>query len=216
MIELVSQTYLGSGVGNISGAVAAAVVAVMLTPLHGKISEWAEHHFQRDLVILKRQFPDLLTILSAGASVRKLGLAILPRIEEAVHASRIALIVDGKLAAAQGISEDSARRLLRSWPVPTTADLFDRNDEDPFPLRLALRCPLGRLRGWLQLGPRPDGSFYGKDDLNALAEIAPPLQRTVLLVAEREVEVAHQRRIVGRLERSVSAIALRLDKLERG
>ena len=109
LIELVSQTYLGSGIGNVSGAVAAAIVAVLLTPLHGKISDWAEHHFQRDLAILKKQLPDLLTALSSGTSVRRLGMAVLPRIEEAVHASRIAFIVDGKLAAVQGVSTTSAR-----------------------------------------------------------------------------------------------------------
>ncbi len=215
LIELVSQSYLGSGIGNVSGAVAAAVVAVLLTPLHGKISDWAEQHFQRDLTILKKQLPDLLTALSASASVRRLGMAILPRIEEAVHASRIALIVDGKLAATQAISSASAKRLLRNWPAPETADLFERSDDDPFPLRMALRCPLGRVRGWLALGPRPDGSFYGKDDLDALTEIAPPLQRTVILVAEREVEVARQRRVFRGLQQSVSAIAAQLDKVER-
>jgi hypothetical protein len=215
LIELISQAYLGSGIGNVSGAVAAAVVAVLLTPLHGKISAWAENHFQRDLTILKKQLPDLLTALSASASVQRLGMAVLPRIEEAVHASRIALIVDGKLAAAQGISTASAKRLLHNWPTPQTVDRFDRNDDDPFPLRLPLRCPLGRVRGWLSLGPRPDGSFYGKDDVDALAEIAPPLQRTLFQVAAREIEAGHQRRAFNRVKRSVSAIGARLDRLER-
>lgn len=216
LIELVSQTYLGSGIGNVSGAVAAAVVAVLLTPLHGKISDWAERHFQRDLTILKKQLPDLLTALSAGASVRRLSMAVLPRIEEAVHASRIAVIVDGKLAATQGIANASAKRLLRNWPPPDSAGLFDHMEDDPFPLRMALRRPSGAVRGWLALGPRPDGSFYGKDDIDALTEIAPPLQRTLVLVAEREIEATHRRRTISSLNRSMALLAERLDRVEQG
>ncbi len=215
LIELVSQTYLGSGIGNVSGAVAAAVVAVLLTPLHGKISEWAEHHFQRDLTILKKQLPELLAALSAGASVRRLGMAVLPRIEEAVHATRIALVVDGKLAAVQGVPTAAAKRLLRSGETPEFDGLFDRSDDALFPLRMVLRCPFGHVRGWLALGPRPDGSFYGKDDLDALTEIAPPLQRTLVLVAEREIEVARQRRIINGLNRSMAALSERLDRVEK-
>lgn len=214
IIELLSQTYLGAGIGNISGAVAAAMVAVLMTPLHGRISEWAEQHFQRDLVTLKKQLPDLLAALSAGTSVRRLGTVIMPRIEAAVHSARIALLVDGKLIVTHGITEVSARRLLRNWRTPESPELFDRREEDPFPLRMALCCPLGSVRGWLLLSARPDGSYHGKDELDALAEIAPPLQRTLFLIAEREQERAKDRRAQTALGRSIKALADRLALLE--
>ena len=215
LIELLGQRYLGSDIGSVSGAVSAAVAAVLLTPLHGRISGWAEQYFQHDLVVLKQELPDLLITLSGGASVKRLATAVLPCIEQAVQSTRIAMIVDGRLVATQGINPSAARKLLRNWQPPTTMELIGRGDEDAFPLQLALRCPHGSVRGWLLLGPRPDGSFYGKDDLEALTEIAPPLQRNLFLVAEREIELARQRRIFNGLNRSMAALSDRLDRVEQ-
>ncbi|HEU0311056.1 MAG TPA: hypothetical protein VFR36_07555 [Sphingomicrobium sp.] len=214
IIELVSQNYLGGSIGNVSGAVAAAVAAVLLTPLHGKISNWAEERFQRDLVILKRQLPDLLTALSGGHSVKQLAATVLPHIEQAVHSTRIALIVDGNLTATHGIAIASARRLLRDWRPPAATGLLSRDDEASFPLMLALRCPLGSLRGWLLLGPRPDGSYFGKDDVEALTEITPALQRTLFLVAERERDNERQRHEASELGASLAALMQRVANLE--
>ena len=196
LFEIVGDRYFGMATGNLSSAIAAGIAAVLLTPLHGRISDWAEQHFQHDLVALKHELPDLLTVLSSTASVKRLAAAIMPQIGEAVHATRMALLVDGKLRATEGISEASARRLLANWTPPKTDDLEDRDDQASFPLRIALRCPMGEIRAWLLLGPRPDGSFYGKDDLTAMVEIVPPLQRTLFVVVEREAEkLRHQRQI---------------------
>ena len=213
LIELIGQRLFGMAIGNVSGAVAAAIAAMMLTPLHGRISDWAERHFQHDLATLKEELPDLLAILSSGASVKRLAAAVLPRIAQSVHATRMALMVDGKLAATEGIALPSARRMLRGWQPPLTGELVDRKDEDAFPLRLALRCHLGRVRSWLLLGPRPDGSFYGRDDVEALTAIAAPLQRTLFLVAERELEQRRQLQQLRTLERAVGELKGRLDSL---
>lgn len=214
LIELIGQHLFGMAIGNISGAVAAAVAAMMLTPLHGRISSWAEQRFQHDLAVLKSELPDLLAVLSASASVKRLAASVLPRIELAVHASRLALLVDGKLAGACGISCPSARRLLRDWKPLEDSQPLLRDDADAFPLQVALRCPLGRTRAWLLLGPRPDGSFYGRDDLEALQEIVPPLQRSLLLVAEREAALRKERARQRSLDREVALLKSRLDRLE--
>ncbi|MEO8547841.1 MAG: hypothetical protein ABI422_05675 [Sphingomicrobium sp.] len=93
--------------------------------------------------------------------------------------------------------------------------MFDQNILDRrFPVRMALRCPFGTIRGWLLLGPRPDGSLYGKDDLDALAEIASPLRRALLASRHREqeqVQEASWRRAVARSTRQLSA---RIELLE--
>jgi hypothetical protein len=215
LIELVGQRLFGMAIGNVSGAVAAAVAAMMLTPLHARISSWAEQRFQHDLTVLKSELPDVLAVLSSSASVKHLVGAVLPQIEQGVHATRIALLVDGTLAGAHGISPAAANGLLRGWKPPESVELLSRDDEDPFPLRMALRCPLGSIRGWLLLGPRPDGSFYGKDELEALTEIARPLQRALVLVAEREAELARHRSIIKDLHRSMAALSHRMDRLEQ-
>jgi hypothetical protein len=215
LIELIGQRLFGMAIGNVSGAAAAALAAMMLTPLHGRIGNWAERHFQHDLVALKTELPDLLAILSNSASVKRLAGAVLPRIAAAVHATRMALLVDGKLAGTQGIETGPARRLLRGWKPPQSIQLLDRDERGAFSLRIALRCPLGRVRGWLLLGPRPDGSFYGRDDLDALREIAMPFQRTLFAVAEREAGANARRRLDKEIRRSLSAFDQRLAALER-
>lgn len=215
LIELVGQRLFGMAIGNVSGAVAAAVAAMMLTPLHARISSWAEQRFQHDLATLKAELPDLLAVLSASASVKRLAQAVLPRIEQAVQASRIALLVDGKLVAAQGVELAAARRLLRGWTPPDTIELLHRDDHDVFPLRIALRCPLGSVRAWLLLGPRPDGSFYGRDDLDALSEIAPPLQRALLSVAGREIAERARCRLDSEIRETLNMLNRRVEMLER-
>lgn len=215
IIQTLGQRYFGAGVGDLSGGIAAAIAAVLLTPLHSRISHWAEQHFQHDLAMFKQELPDLLMTLSAGASVKRLAATVLPRIEQGVQATRIALIVDNRPVAAQGINLTSARALLKGRRPPATAELIGRDDEESFPLHMALRCPLGSVRGWLLLGPRPDGSFYGKDDIEALTAIAPPLQRTLFQVAEREREESRRMASNRELRRALELVSARLSALER-
>jgi hypothetical protein len=214
LIELVGQQYFGSSIGSISGAVAAALAAVLLTPLHGRISNWAEQYFQHDLAVLKEDLPDLLTALSGGASLKDMAAAVLPHIENAVQATRLALLFDGRLVATRGIALGPTRSLLRDWQPKAEVDQIGRDDDAPFPLAMALRCPLGSPRAWLLLGPRPDGSFYGRDDLDALKEIASPLQRSLFVVALREQSEKRQERRQQSLARQLASLTGRLERLE--
>ena len=162
LIQNFGQNYFGAGVGNASGAIAAAIAAVLLTPLHSRISAWAEQHFQRDLAVLKQQLPELLADLGGTASASQIGDAVLPLIDQAIHAARAALLIDGTLVAVYGVNLGKAR----SWAAhrQLAADgLFSKDARDhQFPVRMALRCPLGTIRGWLLLGPRPTAAFTAK------------------------------------------------------
>jgi len=215
IIQTLGQRYFGAGVGDLSGAIAAAIAAVLLTPLHSRISDWAERHFQHELALFKQELPDLLLTLSAGASVKRLANSVLPRIEQAVQSTRAALLVDKRLVAAQGIDVAAARRLLNSWRPPETEEPVGRDDDEAFPLHMALRCPLGGIRGWLLLGPRPDGSYYGKDDVEALTAIAPSLQRTLFQVVEREREEGRRMADNRELRSALGLVSARLSALER-
>ena len=214
LIELLGQRYFGSSIGSISGTVAAAMVAALLAPLHHRISGWAEERFHHDLAVLRRDLPDLLLTLSSGSSLKRLAKAVLPRIEHAVQSTRMALLVDGRLVAVQGIELAPARCLLKSWIAPEAPLQIDRDDDGAFPLRMPLRCPLGTVRGWLLLGPRPDGSFYGKDDLAVLTDIARPLQRSLFAVAEREAEQRLNQRQIRKLTHALQSVEMKLGQLQ--
>lgn len=214
MIQMFGQRYFGAGVGDLSSAIAAAIAAVLLTPLHGRITGWAEQHFQRNLAVLKRHLPELLTELAETATPRQVGDAVLPRIDEAIHATRTALMIDDRVVAAYGVTLRDTRRLAGKRQ-PASAGLFDRETRDAlFPLRMALRCPFGSVRGWLLLGPRPDGSRYGKDELDALAEIAPHLRRALIAARQREGDISSEQRRQRVTARSIKELSSRLDALE--
>ena len=210
-IENVGQAYLGMGLGNVSAAMAAALAAVLLNPLHDRISHWAEQHFQRDLVLLKRDLPEILEDLAATATPRQLAIAILPRLNAAIHATCSALVGPGGVAiAADGVPLKDVQRWLSEEVKLDTAKECDRHDL-LFPIRLPLSCPISGAVGWILLGPRPDGSLYGKDNLDAVKSLRPAVRRTLLWVITREASRKAQRRQRQSLGRELAELRDRLD-----
>ena len=213
LIELFGQRYLGMGVGDVSAAIAAAIAAVALAPLHERISAWAEQRFERDLALLKRQLPELLAELSAGSSTRKLAAAALPRICEAIHAVRAAVMVDDSVATACGVQPQQLRGGLARSAAPD-GRVAERDGGDLlFPIRLALRCPFGTVRGWLLLGPRPDGSLYGKHELAALEAVLPPLRQALFATKSRDDEKQRERRLLRAMSRKLEDLSQRVQAL---
>lgn len=214
LIETLGEKYLGMGIGDISAAMAAAIAAVVLTPLHNRITAWAEQRFERDLAILKQQLPELLAELSAGSTTRELASAALPKILDAIHATGAALVVGDTVVASCGVEP----RSIRSWPLGSlTAPLrgsFDRQPSDKlFPVRMAMRCPFGTVRGWLLLGPRPDGTLYGSHELEALEAIAPALRQALFETSNRDAERNRERRLYRAINCRIVRLSDRLDAL---
>jgi hypothetical protein len=173
-IEWFGQQYLGMSIGNLAAAVAAAVAAATLGPLHHRIGDWAEQRFQHDLVALKQELPEILADLSTWASLDELGKVALARIGRAVHAREVALILDGKIVAA----EPSVRG-------PITADCF--------PTRISLPST-ARLRGEILIGRRPDGTPQTRDEIEAIETVGPALSRAVSTAVHRDRQRMRDRR----------------------
>jgi hypothetical protein len=216
LIELLGQQYLGMGLGNISGAMAAAVAAVLLSPLHNRVSNWAERHFQRDLAVLKRTLPDILADQPPTASSRQLGTVALRMISDAIHATRSALLVEGNVVAAQGIELDAVRRWSRD-SAERDRPMLERYPSDcVFRLCIPIRSTFAGATPWLLLGPRPDGSLYGKDELDALNSILPALRDSLNSAMMRETYLAHQRRADRRVRQDIAELRSRLAAIESG
>ena len=112
-----------------------------------------------------------------------------------------------RLAASYGIDRAAAAIWLKSADL--TGDGLVREPADAmFPLRLPLAVTGdGReVIGWLALGPRPDGSFYGRDELDALKAVAGPVARAVRIAQLREARE-------GGLTRELKAIRAELAAL---
>ena len=193
------ESSLGRDAGALPAVFAAGLAAVMLNPAYNLVSTWAERLFQRRLTALRRDLPECVADLRETAGLEDLLGEVLSRTAAGVSAARAAVLLGAKVAARHGTTAGE----IRSWrtgdrPDPA-ADELDCDREDPlFPLRVPLRVRHGEGKpvGWILLGPRPDGSFYGKDEREALAEIADPVARAVQVAMLRE---AREKKLEARL-----------------
>ena len=214
LIQNVGQAYLGMNIGSISGGMAAAVAAVLLQPLHERITDWAEDRFQPDLAQLKRELPELLERLSATSSTRKLGTTVLPHINTAIHASSSAIFLDEQVKATCGVTTTEARRWW-AQAMQTESQLAERNACDTvFPVRLTLgKAPSGSAV-WLLLGPRPDGTLFGREDLEAVRSTFPALKHALASALMREALNASVDRREKRIQTELREIRARLENVE--
>ena len=53
-LEYLVETWLGQEAGGLSGAIAAGLAVLLVTPLNARIQDWAERRFQKDLLMLRR------------------------------------------------------------------------------------------------------------------------------------------------------------------
>jgi hypothetical protein len=183
-IENLGQSYLGMNLGGISGAMAAAVAAGMLNPLHHRLTAWAEDRFQPDLAAFKRQIPEILARAMAESSTRGVGAAVLPHINRAIHATHSALLLDGKITATCGISLSRARKGIMNQSRPERAGVEWHSDDELFPLQLDVAGAPTTAK--VLVGARPDGTSYSREDLEALRSIVPGLRNGLASAAARE------------------------------
>ena len=88
----------------------------------------------------------------------------------------------------------------------------DRNDP-LFPVRVPLNGDGVGFVGWLLIGPRPDGSFYGREERAALRDIADPIARALVIAVEREHREAGRQDRENSLNKRIDTLTERLDKL---
>jgi hypothetical protein len=190
VIQSVSQNVFGDMAGTISSGIAAAIAAALVAPVHGKVAGWAERRFQRALTSLREELPDLLDGLRETADLAALGEALLVRLERGLRISRAALLVGGVTVATRHVE---ARNVEDS----------EIAEQSLFPLRVPLEYDGAGAIGWLLLGPRPDHSPLGRDEREAIDEIAGPVARAVRAVQRhmaRDAEIEDLTRRLRALE----------------
>lgn len=208
LIEALGEQYLGDSLGAMAGGIGAALAAVMIVPLHHRVNHWAERRFQRQLVELRHNLPLLVNDLRQTAGIDRIAAAVLDALRHGVRAQHAALLLGDTLADARGIDAGEVEAWRVGWTPPTRDGLdCDRTDR-LFPMRVPLEADGHGRVGWLLLGPRPDGSFYGKDERDALAAIADPVARAIETVRSRGVREAQ-------VDSVLAAIMKRLDRMEQ-
>lgn len=213
-VELFFEASFGRDSGAVPAAVAAGLAAVLITPAHNRIHGWAERRFQRGLLHLRRDLPACVNDLRETASLVELLDEVLERIATGVRAARAAVLLGDSAAAVRGSDSEEVTRWSGGQSLASPGAALDRDRSDPlFPMRVPLRVRHGGDApiGWILLGPRPDGSFYGKDEREALAEIADPVARAVQIVQLREGRGREQEARLAALERTLGRVAATLD-----
>jgi hypothetical protein len=218
-IEKIVETGLGRDAGAAAAAAAAAVAVIVVTPAYHRIHGWADRRFQRALVELRRELPPCVEDMRETEPMGELLDEVLTRIVAGVRSLRAAvLLLDGEgrpgVAAAVGVDPAQVEAWRTGWTPAAEGTGLDCDTGDAlFPLRIRLDADRRRGRGtvgWIALGPRPDGSFYGKDEQEALAEIANPVARAVQIVGLREQREAAARAEAGALEARMAALEERV------
>ncbi len=190
-IEALFELRFGRDAGALPSALGAGLAVLMITPLHRRIEAWVDRRFRKVLRHLRQDLPACVDDLRETASMRELLDEVLARVEAGARAVRSAIMLDGRMVAARGIA-------------PGEADAAD------FPLAVPLRVRHSSAEvGTLLVGPRPDGSRLGKDEREALEEVADPVARAIRIVRAREEGEAAT-------SKALAAIQRRLTRIEKG
>lgn len=208
VIEALGDRYLGAEMGASAGALGAAIAAAITVPLHGKVTRWAERRFQGDLIRLRRGLPALVADLRETATPQDLGDATLARVRSGVRAAHGAVVADGAVLATQDVDAAVVRRWIDNGTQAADRDdrLQIRRDDGLFPLRVPLSADGVGLAGWLLLGPRPDGSLYGRDERDALSDIADPVARALAIASRRSIEGSARAREFDEMRRRLAEV----------
>jgi hypothetical protein len=213
LIELLGQMYLGQNMGSLAGGIGAALAAVAIAPMHARAQRWAERKFQRPLYQLRHGLPPLVGDLRETSGLDRIAAATLDSLVEGVRTRAAALVVGGKLIDAREIRTDEVEQWRARW-LPPAHDGIDLDKRDRlFPMRVPLEAEGHGRVGWLLLGPRPDGSLFGKAECAAIEEITEPVARAVQVALLRQGrEERYERRfealetLVAQLRKQPSAV----------
>lgn len=171
-------------------AMVGAVLAILfIEPLRKKVEAWTERHFHKNLIELKDGLPETMRDLRDVASVDEFIGEVLRQVADGLLAHRVAFVLGRELKLQIGVTRGEVLRWLAAFQPGAGDSILECNFDDRlFPLRVRLEDGGGAFVGWLLIGPRPDGSIAGKDEREAIEDVAVPLARSMRVVLNRERE----------------------------
>jgi hypothetical protein len=209
-VKEVILRFFGRDAGSIAPIVGAALSTAMVSPVYERVQHWAERRFHRKLAEMRRDLPDCLRDLRHFATLPELVEEVLERISAGVRSSRLALILDGKVAGSRGTSAGE----VEAWQERTALDPACTSGVETgdsfFPLRRPLSLDDGACLGWILLGPHPDRSRLSTAELDALDELAGPVARAVRVVLARQAREREVTDAIARQQRQIDSLLSRL------
>jgi hypothetical protein len=167
---------------------AAALSTVLINPIQDRVQRWSEQRFQRNLFLLRDDLPEVVRDMRETASLNEMLEEILARVGRGVRAIRGAMIVNGCVLRASGLTTVD----VEDWRTSKVAQDHKTDSCEPrdrqFPIRIPLVPSSDREEpiGYLLVGPRPDGSIPSRDEQKALKEVSESIARAIRTVIKRE------------------------------
>ncbi|HUG45705.1 MAG TPA: hypothetical protein VMK31_04225 [Sphingomicrobium sp.] len=192
---------------EMEAAIVGAVVATALIhPLHARVERWTERRFQKSLVVLREELPEVMRDTRDSASLDDFLADVLSRIVAGVHATRAAVILEGEVKQTVAIAPAEVLRWFVATKPQEDEHAVECVPEDHlFPLRVEIETSAAMF-GWLLIGPRPDGSIPGNDEQEALEKISGTLGRSARIVFTREEEKEELMRLLDAHSERISRI----------
>jgi hypothetical protein len=209
-VKEVILRFFGRDAGSLAPIVGAALSTVMVNPLYERVQGWAERRFHRRLAEMRRDLPECLRDLRHFASLPELVDEVLDRITAGVRSSRLALVLDGRVAGVRGTRPEEVEAWLEATALDPDCSSEVETGDPVFPLRRPLALAGGPCLGWILLGPHPDRSRLSTAELDALGELAGPVARAVRVVTARELRERSVAEALQRQERRLDSLELRL------
>lgn len=201
--------------GSLAPIVGAALSTVMINPIYERVQHWAEGRFHRRLAEMRRELPDCLRDLRHFATLAELIEEVLERIARGVRSSRLALVLDGRVAGSRGTGAEEVEAWLAATALDPACSSSVETGDAFFPLRRALSLDDGTCLGWILLGPHPDRSRLSTAELGAIDELAGPVARAVRVVQARQARERELADAFARQQRQIDALAERFPARDR-
>ena len=185
--------------------IAAAIATILINPIQERIHRWSERKFQKNLFLLRDDLPELVRDMRETASLQQMVDEVLAQVDLGVRAIRSAIIVNGRILRARGITVEEVDAWRSSkFADDYTSDICEASDR-VFPIRVPLVPSSGDEApiGFLLVGPRPDGSVPSRDEQKALAGVSEPVARAIRTVIKRE---AREREVAELIEANTQRI----------
>ena len=204
LVAYIGEAVLGGAVGGISYAIAAALAAVALGPIHNALVGWSDRRFQKPLISLRDDLPETVRDLRHTASFETLLDTVLERIIPAIHAKGAAILdrTGKRVLAARGMNTEALASWVETGPAPVSKKGYALEPDDtfaPFAMPLTTKDKSLDTIGWLLVAPRLDGSLINRDARAVLLSLADPVARAMVISEQRQDET--------------SALTARMDKL---
>jgi hypothetical protein len=215
IITSLQFVYPESDTSQTLAAMAGAIFAAsFIEPVRDRAREWTERRFQKNLYLLREDLPETVRDMRETASLNEMVDEVVALVARGIRAVRGAMIVNGCVLSAQGLSIEEAEEWRSSHSAQDyKSDICEPSDR-LFPIRVPLVPSSDKEEpiGYLLVGPRPDASIPSRAEQASLAEVSEGVARAIRTVVKREAHEHKMNELIAANSERIAALEAMLGK----